>query len=66
MTCRLTQAEFADALGVTTVHVNRALQQMRADGLIGLKGGRLNIPNRNRLKQVANLIQPTSTRSLIR
>jgi hypothetical protein len=39
---------------------------MRADGLIGLKGGRLNIPNRNRLKQVANLIQPTSTRSLIR
>ena len=48
----ITQAEFADALGVTTVHVNRVLQQMRADGVIELKGDRLNIPDWERLKQV--------------
>jgi CRP-like cAMP-binding protein len=30
----ITEGEFADALGFTTVHVNRVLQQMRAEGLI--------------------------------
>ncbi|SCY66598.1 Crp/Fnr family transcriptional regulator [Microvirga guangxiensis] len=52
-TCDLpiTQSEFADALGVTTVHVNRVLQQLRADGLIKLKGDRLNIPDWDRLKE---------------
>ena len=48
----ITQSELADALGVTTVHVNRVLQQMRADGLIELKGDRLNIPDREKLTQV--------------
>jgi len=51
-TCDLpiTQAEFADALGITTVHVNRVLQQMRADGLIETNGSRLNIPDWEKLK----------------
>jgi CRP-like cAMP-binding protein len=48
----ITQGEFADALGVTTVHVNRVLQAMRADGLIELSGDRLNIPDWDRLKEV--------------
>jgi CRP-like cAMP-binding protein len=48
----ITQSEFADALGITNVHVNRVLQQMRAAGLIELKGERLNIPDWNRLKEV--------------
>jgi CRP-like cAMP-binding protein len=48
----ITQGEFADALGITTVHINRVLQQMRADGLIELKGDRLNIPDWDRLKEV--------------
>jgi CRP-like cAMP-binding protein len=48
----ITQSEFADALGVTTVHVNRVLQQMRAEGLIELKGDRLNVPDWEKLKQV--------------
>jgi CRP-like cAMP-binding protein len=30
----LTQAELADATGMTTVHVNRSLQKLRRDGLI--------------------------------
>jgi hypothetical protein len=41
-----------DPMGVTTVHVNRVLQQMRTEGLIELKGDRLNIPDWEKLKQV--------------
>jgi CRP-like cAMP-binding protein len=48
----ITQGEFADAIGVTNVHVNRVLQQLRADGLIALSGDRLNILDWEKLKQV--------------
>jgi CRP-like cAMP-binding protein len=48
----ITQAELADAFGITSVHVNRVLQQMRADGLIETKGTRLMIPDWDRLKEV--------------
>ncbi len=48
----ITQAEFADALGFTTVHVNRVLQQMRAEGLIETQGTRLKVPDWEKLKQV--------------
>jgi CRP-like cAMP-binding protein len=48
----ITQAEFADALGFTNVHVNRIFQQLRAEGLIVTEGTRLTIPDWERLKQV--------------
>jgi CRP-like cAMP-binding protein len=48
----ITQGEFADAIGITAVHVNRVLQQMRTDGLIELKGDWLNIPDWEKLKKV--------------
>jgi CRP-like cAMP-binding protein len=48
----ITQGEFGDAVGFTPVHVNRVLQQMRADGLIETKGTRLRIPDWDRLKEV--------------
>jgi CRP-like cAMP-binding protein len=48
----ITQVEFADALGFSPVHVNRVLQQMRAEGLIETQGTRLKIPDWNRLKEV--------------
>jgi len=53
-TCDLsiTQSEFADAIGLTTVHVNRMLQQLRAEGLIQTQGTRLNIPDWDKLKEV--------------
>jgi CRP-like cAMP-binding protein len=53
-TCDLpiTQAEVGEALGLTAVHVNRVVQQMRADGLIETKGTRLTIPDWDRLKEV--------------
>jgi CRP-like cAMP-binding protein len=34
----VTQAEIGDALGLSTVHVNRVLQELRGDGLITLRG----------------------------
>ena len=46
----ITQNEFADALGFTTVHVNRIIQQLRNEGLIEMKGERLFIPNWESLK----------------
>jgi CRP-like cAMP-binding protein len=50
----ITQAEVGDALGITTVHVNRVLQEMRADGLIELKGERLTIPDWDKLKEAGD------------
>jgi CRP-like cAMP-binding protein len=54
-TCELpvTQAELADTLGLTTVHVNRTLQDLRRDGLIELRGKRLGIRDLRGLEQVA-------------
>jgi len=49
-----TQVEFADALRVTTVHVNRVLQQMRTDGLVEMRGSRLTITDWERLKAVGD------------
>jgi CRP-like cAMP-binding protein len=54
----ITQGEFADAIGVTTVHVNRVLQAMRADGLIELKGDRLTVYDWDKLKE-AGEFDPT-------
>jgi CRP-like cAMP-binding protein len=49
----LTQNEIGDALGLSTVHVNRILQELRSDGLIVLRGGALNILDWEGLKQAA-------------
>lgn len=39
----LTQAELADALGITSIHVNRVLQALRAEGLIRTEGKHVQI-----------------------
>ena len=49
----LTQAEIADATGITAVHVNRTLQEMRTRGLVASEGRYLRIPNLTRLKEAA-------------
>lgn len=49
----VTQSELADATGLTPVHVNRTLQELRAQGLIVLHGKELQIPDFDRLKNVA-------------
>jgi DNA-binding transcriptional regulator LsrR (DeoR family) len=49
----MTQADLADATGMTPVHVNRMLQKLRHDGLISLSGKTLTVLDADRLKQVA-------------
>lgn len=49
----LTQEELADATGLTPVHVNRTLKQLREEGLIELKGRALTILDPQGLKRVA-------------
>jgi CRP-like cAMP-binding protein len=49
----LTQAELAEALGLTSVHVNRTLQEMRRKGLIELGNRWVSIPDLDGLKGVA-------------
>ena len=46
-----TQAELGDALGLSTVHVNRVLQDLRKDGLITLRGKFLTVLNWPVLKE---------------
>ena len=50
----LTQADLSDVLGLSVVHVNRLLQQLRGDGLIELRQGRLKVLNRRRLVDAAD------------
>lgn len=45
----LTQSDLADATGLSKVHVNRTLQELRSAELIVLKGKSLTIPNLERL-----------------
>jgi len=48
----ITQSELADATGLSTVHVNRTLQELRAMGLIGGQSHLLKILDLDGLKQV--------------
>jgi CRP-like cAMP-binding protein len=50
----ITQVELADALGLSPVHVNRVLQELRADGLIASKGRFVTISDWQRLKAVGD------------
>jgi CRP-like cAMP-binding protein len=49
----LTQLDLADATGLTAVHVNRTLQELRRDGLIELHSKTLTIPDLDALKAAA-------------
>ncbi|MFN3511912.1 MAG: Crp/Fnr family transcriptional regulator [Phenylobacterium sp.] len=46
---RLTQVELADALGLSSVHVNRVLQQLRGEEIIQMRTGRLQVLEWSRL-----------------
>jgi CRP-like cAMP-binding protein len=54
----LTQAEFGDALGLSTVHVNRTLQDLRGDGLITLRSNSVTVLDWDRLRE-AGEFDPT-------
>ena len=48
------QEEIADAVGLTTVHVNRTLKEMRGEGLIECAARRLVINDEEKLAEIAN------------
>jgi CRP-like cAMP-binding protein len=49
----ITQTDLADATGLTPVHVNRMLQQLRQEGLIAIEGKRWTVLNTEGLRKAA-------------
>ena len=71
MTCDfpLTQLELGDALGLSTVHINRTIKQLDRDGLLTVHANSLTICDWPRLQEVADfdpayleLVEPTVPR----
>ncbi len=54
----LTQETLADALGLSVVHVNRTLQQIRRDKLLELRGGTVTLLQPERMANVADWRSP--------
>lgn len=50
----ITQQELGDATGISVVHVNRMLQELRGDGLISLAHRKLKVANWPRLAKVGD------------
>ena len=48
------QEEIADAVGLTTVHVNRTLKEMKKEGLVDCSARRLAIKDEQRLSEISN------------
>jgi CRP-like cAMP-binding protein len=49
----LTQTDLADTMGMSGIHVNRSLQELRQQGLIEFRRGQLTIPSLPRLQAFA-------------
>lgn len=49
----LSQAELADVLGMSAVHVNRTLMALRSAGLVDMRRGRVFLGDRDRLVRLA-------------
>jgi CRP-like cAMP-binding protein len=49
----LTQEVFADALGLSIVHINRTLKELRRDGSVSIKAGAVTLQNRPKLALAA-------------
>jgi CRP-like cAMP-binding protein len=55
----VTPVDLTDALGLSSVHVNRVLQELRGSGLIPLRGGAVHVLNWEGLKAAGDF-NPTS------
>ncbi|MCX2695600.1 MULTISPECIES: Crp/Fnr family transcriptional regulator [Ochrobactrum] len=51
--CPLTQYQLADALGLTPIHLNRMLRELREEGLLIFKASKVEILDRPRLVEIA-------------
>ena len=49
----MTQEDLGDALGMSTVHVNRTLMVLRSGGLVEFQAGVLTVTNLERLAELA-------------
>jgi transcription initiation factor IIE alpha subunit len=49
----ITQTELSDATGISAVHINRTLQELRTRNLIVLRGKILTIPDLAALQRIA-------------
>ena len=52
--CPLNQYHLADALGLTAIHVNRVLRQLRERGLVTFREGRVEFHDLTRLRELAD------------
>jgi CRP-like cAMP-binding protein len=52
--CPLKQSEIGDALGLSTVHVNRVLKDMRLGGLLSFRNGIVEFLNRRKLAELVD------------
>jgi CRP-like cAMP-binding protein len=52
--CPITQTVLGDALGLSAIHVNRTLRQLREDGLLTVQKGKLQIHDLARLKRLCD------------
>jgi CRP-like cAMP-binding protein len=50
---KLTQTDLAEALGLTSVHINRTLKELREQGLVEFRGSRVEIADLPGLERVA-------------
>jgi CRP-like cAMP-binding protein len=57
----LTQETLSDAVGLSVVHINRTLQQMRREGFIELTRGRLTLLDREALRKAGEFVAPVLT-----
>ncbi len=55
--CPLSQYLLADALGLSSVHVNRCLRELREDGLLTFRNGRVDLTDFNGLVALADFDQ---------
>lgn len=58
----LTQEVMADVTGLSIVHVNRTLQQMRREGMVECSGGRMTLRNPDALTAVSDYRRPEPSR----
>jgi DNA-binding transcriptional MocR family regulator len=59
----LTQEVLADALGLSIVHVNRTLQQLRREGLLEMRGGFVELLKPELLVATSDFRLPQPTRT---
>jgi DNA-binding transcriptional regulator LsrR (DeoR family) len=54
----LNQEVLADALGLSVVHINRTLRELRDDNLIRIKAGAVTLTNLPKLVAISGYVSP--------